>query len=165
MGRPSGFSQDIADTIINRLVEGESLKKICRDDAMPATSMIMRWLSDEDEDKQGFREQYTRAREAQADGYADEIVDIADEKITEENRVFAAALEQQRKTRIAARQWAAGKVKPQKYGDRLDITMTADIGPGLLAALERVKQAEIGHNQGRLTDVKEIPEDTKAIDV
>ena len=38
MGRPTDYRQETADAICERLANGESLRAICRDDAMPALS-------------------------------------------------------------------------------------------------------------------------------
>jgi hypothetical protein len=74
-GRPSSFTQEIADEICERLVEGESLRKICRDDHTPNVATVCRWLAS----NEGFREHYAHARALQADTLADEILDIADD--------------------------------------------------------------------------------------
>lgn len=111
MGRPSAFTPEAADTICERLSEGESLRAICRDDAMPSLSMVFRWLADER--YADFRDQYARAREAQADKYADELVDIADEGKSEDANII--------RLRMDARKWAASKIAPKKYGDKVDL--------------------------------------------
>ena len=76
MGRPTIYSQELVNTICTRLSLGESLRSICRDDDMPAQSLIYLWLNRHPD----FLEQYTRAREEQAETHADEIVEIADEQ-------------------------------------------------------------------------------------
>ena len=50
-----------------------------------------------------------RAREKQADFYADEIITIAD---TEPDAAIA-------RVRIDARKWTASKLRPKVYGDRV----------------------------------------------
>ena len=69
------FSQEMADTICERIANGESLRSICDPDDMPAASTVCLWLSKNPR----FAEQYARAREAQADTIFDEILDIADD--------------------------------------------------------------------------------------
>jgi hypothetical protein len=123
-GRPSSFTQDIAEVICNRIAEGESLREICKDDDMPTRMTIYRWLQADPV----FCDQYTRAREDQADTLADEIMAIADETpdlnpILDKNgalieiQLHSAYLQWQRQ-RIDARKWTAMKLKPKKYGDR-----------------------------------------------
>jgi hypothetical protein len=61
-----------------------------------------------EEDKKDFAEHYTKARDIQADVYADDIIDIADQATD-------AGLA---RVRIDVRKWHAGKTKPKKYGDK-----------------------------------------------
>ncbi len=76
-GRPSLYTEALAAEICRRLAEGESLRAICADKAIPGISTVMGWLFDGNHGE--FSEQYARAREAQAEIRADEIVDIADD--------------------------------------------------------------------------------------
>jgi hypothetical protein len=133
MGRPSKYSNAMADRICERLVNGESLRAICRDGKMPDASNVFRWLRA----KPSFREQYARAKEEQADTLADDILDIADNA---ENDWMASNAPgnkgwtingeavQRSKLRIDARKWLAGKMKPKKYGDRVDLNHESEDG-------------------------------------
>jgi hypothetical protein len=128
MGRPSKFNQSVVDEICTRLANGESLRKICAGEEMPDKATVLRWLGDEE--RAAFRDQYARARELQADHYAEETVDIADEDpqtiltpgdedaAAQELRIDGAAVQYQR-LRIDARKWYASKLAPKKYGDRV----------------------------------------------
>src|SRR5262249_61792782 len=72
--RPSRYSHEIADTICERLaVEGESLRTICADPAMPTKSTVFRWLARYEE----FRDMYGVAREWQTTVLGDEAIQIA----------------------------------------------------------------------------------------
>ena len=108
IGRPTDYTDEKAKEICALLASGMSLIKICQRDDMPNRVTVYRWLLNNSD----FSDQYTRAREEQADFYADEITDIAD---TEEDP-------QKARVRIDARKWVASKLKPKKYGDRLDVT-------------------------------------------
>lgn len=125
----SQFTQDTADVICDRLANGESLRGICRDDAMPAQSTVFKWLVD----YPLFSEQYARAREAQADFMADEILQIADDgqndtyvdengnKRTDQDVIGRSRL------RVDARKWLASKMAPKKYGDRVQTEVTGSL--------------------------------------
>lgn len=132
MGRPSIFTQEIADAICERIAEGESLRKICLSEDMPCKASVFKWLG---EDKT-FSDQYARAREAQADTLADEILDIADDgandtyvdengnKRTDQDVIARSRL------RFEARKWIASKLKPKVYGDKVQTELTGkDGGP------------------------------------
>jgi len=124
MPTPRPYTAEIGDVICQRLVDGESLRKICLSDDMPAASTIFKWLAE----NEAFAEQYARAREAQADTLADEILDIADDganDYTEKERpdgstydAFDAEHVQRSRLRVEARKWIAAKLKPKKYGDK-----------------------------------------------
>lgn len=127
-GRKSTFTQEVADIICDRLVEGESLRSICSDEDMPNKSTVFRWL----QANEAFRDQYARAKEAQAEALIDEIFDIADdarndwmEKVNQDGEVSVALNResvQRSKLRVDARMWAASKMLPKKYGDKLGLT-------------------------------------------
>jgi hypothetical protein len=106
MGRPSDYTQEVASLICNRLADGESLRAICLDEDMPARETVRGWLIRLPE----FAGQYARARGEQGDAYADEIVAIADDKDEDANS---------RRVRIDARKWAAGKLRPDVYGEKV----------------------------------------------
>ena len=59
----------IRETILQRIWDGESLRSICSDKAMPARSTVHLWLAN----IEGFSDQYARACEIRADVYADQI--------------------------------------------------------------------------------------------
>lgn len=88
-----------------------SLRAICTSADMPAGGTVHRWLAEH----QDFQEQYARAREEQADGFADEIIDIADSVAPETGEVAKAKLQ------IDARKWKAAKLAPKKYGEKLEL--------------------------------------------
>lgn len=127
MGRPSKFTEAAADAICQRLAEGESLKAICDGDDMPAQSTVFKWLSEQ----QTFSERYARAREAQADALFDEILTIADDGRNDwielkdeenENRGWRENGEALRRSqlRVDARKWMAAKLRPKKYGEKVE---------------------------------------------
>lgn len=136
MGRPSDYSQEIALIICDRLSDGESLRSICRDESMPLKITVLRWLAARPE----FVTQYARAREDQADTYADEITEIADDGkrdyvvgsdgvVVDHDHIARSRL------RVDARKWIAAKLKPRKYGERLNTEHTGlDGGPIIIKA-------------------------------
>lgn len=107
IGRPSAYSEDVAGAICMEIMAGKSLRKICAMEGMPGTSTVFRWLDQYPD----FRELYARAREVQADVLADEILEIADSDL-DPNRA---------RVMIDARKWLAGKLRPKKYGDRVEL--------------------------------------------
>lgn len=132
-GRPSEYTEEIGILICQRIADGESLRKICKDDDMPARSTVFRWLVHED----GFSDRYTRARELQADAIFDEILDISDDgrndymESSDDEGGIAYKLNgehiQRSRLRVDARKWMAGKLRPKKYGEKLELEHSGQI--------------------------------------
>lgn len=118
------YSDEIAAQICSRLAGGESLRAICDDVDMPSREAVRLWLADERHS--AFLAQYARAREEQADHYADEIIEIADDgrrdysvdedgvETVNHDHIARARL------RVDARKWKASKLAPKKYGDKVE---------------------------------------------
>ena len=115
VGRPTDYTPELTAQICERLAIGESLRSICRDDAMPSMASIFLWLGKYPE----FSEQYARAREAQAESHADQIVEIADDDKIDPNH---------KRIMVDARKWVASKLKPKRYGDKLDLEHKGEVG-------------------------------------
>lgn len=109
MARPSLFTDATAEEICIRIMCGDSLAEICRDDEMPAYRTVMRWLKDD----QTFRQNYASAREDQGHADADAIADIAKRIIKGEIDPAAG------RAAIDALKWTAGKRQPKAYGDKV----------------------------------------------
>jgi hypothetical protein len=124
VGKPSEFTQEVADVICSRIMAGESLKSICRADGLPEERTVYNWLNKHE----SFVQQYVRAREVQADVMVDEIIPIADEELDP----------QRAKVRIDARKWVAAKVRPKKYGDKLTAEVQGADGGPISMRIERV---------------------------
>lgn len=86
---------------------------------MPTKATVFRWLGDAR--YSSFRDQYARAMESRADSMADDITDISDDAKLDPN---------DKRVRIDARKWLAGKLRPKKYGDKSAVEVTgANGGP------------------------------------
>ena len=113
------FSQEIFDEICVRIAEGESLRKICKDDKMPSLVSVWRWLNE----SETLSKQYTRAREEQAETFVDEILDIADDNkddtsIDENGKlIINQEVIARSRLRVDSRKWIASKLKPKRFGD------------------------------------------------
>ena len=132
-GRPSHFTQALADTICTRLASGESLRSICRDEAFPAESTVRSWVVD---DHKGFSAQYARARDIGLDVMADEILDISDdgsndwmERKGEKSDGWQLNGEhvQRSRLRVETRKWFLSKLAPKRYGDRQAVDIPSQV--------------------------------------
>ena len=118
LGRPTKYTEAVADDICERIARGKSLINICSELNL-SYSQVMVWLKKYTD----FTDKYAHAREAQADWYADEIISVIDNAKSDRNEIERA------KVKIEALKWVASKLKPKKYGDKLDLTSNGDIMP------------------------------------
>jgi hypothetical protein len=137
-GRPTDYNEEITDIICERLASGESMRAISRDETMPAMSTLFLWLRTHE----GFSEQYAKAKEESADALVEDMLDIADNQVSQPLVVNGKPVEidgrlietkdgpsvQHAKLRVDTRKWAASKLKPKKYGDRLETHHSGSIG-------------------------------------
>jgi hypothetical protein len=106
---------------------------------------VFRWLADP-EGAPGFREQYARAREAQADYLAEQVREIADTPELGETIVTKAGggtevhsgdMLGHRRLKIDAYKWLAAKLAPKRYGDKVAL-----VGGGEGDAPVRIEKIE-----------------------
>lgn len=123
-GRPTKYSEEMADKICSLLSEGRSLRSICREDDMPCKASVFKWLREIDQ----FSDQYAKAKEEASDAMFEDIQDIADNGSNDwieindpDNPGYRVNGEniQRSKLRVDARKWMMSKMKPKKYGDKI----------------------------------------------
>lgn len=129
MGRPSTYSDDVADYILAEMVEGRSLRSICAKDAgkgVPTKKTVQNWLRTHPE----FMERYRAAQLERAEGYIEEIMDIADDGSNDwmqandpDNPGFKLNGEhiQRSRLRVDTRKWIAAKMHPNKFGEKISV--------------------------------------------
>ena len=126
MARPTSFNEKTAERICHRIAtSSHGLHRICTEEGMPCVATVFNWLSNKTH--KTFLENYARAREAQAELLADEIIDIADDatndtKRTEDGVEYSNTEWISRsRLRVDARKWKASKLYPKKYGDKIEV--------------------------------------------
>lgn len=135
-GRLTEYTPSVAKSILSRIAAGESLRSICEPEEMPAASTVCGWVVD---NREGFAEQYARARKLQAELLADELFDVADdgtndwmEKRDKDGACIGwqengEALQRSR-LRVDTRKWYLSKVLPKIYGERVSQEVSAPGG-------------------------------------
>jgi hypothetical protein len=74
-GRPTIYTEEVANEIIDRLTEGESMTMICKDEHMPCVTTVFMWRGQ----NKGFLKRYTRARKHQSEVLLDKSRTVAEE--------------------------------------------------------------------------------------
>ena len=123
-GRPTTYTVEVATIITTRIMGGESLRAVCRDEAMPARSTVHLWIAM----NKAFSDQYARACEIRAEEMFDEMFDIADNSANDymlrgsgedATEVVNSEAIQRSRLRIDTRKWALSKMNPKKYGEKI----------------------------------------------
>lgn len=128
-GRPSGFSQELATEICERLASGQSMGSIAELEHMPTMPTMWAWIRKEP----SFFSDYMRAREEQAHVLFDQCLDIADDTandliVDDEGKAVANTIAVTRaKLRIDTRMRMAAKMSPKVYSERSE---TLGLGGG-----------------------------------
>jgi hypothetical protein len=133
------YSEAEKDIIKKRIFEEmtgpecRSLDDILLNDIMgefPAKDTVYRWLYKGGPDYDSvFSDDYSRARVIRADKLVDQTLELADEIDTatyidkEGNKRTDWGKVNRNKTQISARQWAAARMAPKKYGDKIETTI------------------------------------------
>jgi hypothetical protein len=119
MSRPSSYSEAVAQKILKRLADGESVRKICADDDMPCRDTFNEWCKTNPE----FSDHSARAMEDAADVYEDQRKEITQELINSglsgedlpRGKVEALKAAAQELARSAANH------APKRYGNKVSI--------------------------------------------
>jgi hypothetical protein len=121
------YTAELAETILEQLMEGRTLPDVCRDDGMPAAETVRRWVLD---DREGFAARYLRARRIGTVAIASQAFEIAADalgawsthrgkgggaEVTPDLEHIARSL-----VRIEARCWLLASFLPRIYRDGLD---------------------------------------------
>lgn len=73
-GRPSDYTEELAERICEWIAGGKSLRSFCREDDTPDVSTITRWIVKHPQ----FRIQYAEARESAGYAHGDEVKEIVE---------------------------------------------------------------------------------------
>jgi hypothetical protein len=112
-------AQALLDVICAGISLGKSTRAMCIE-AGVSQRMLWNWLTGSSE----LMEQYLRAKELCVDAYAEEIIEISDDRfqdlhIDEKGReVTNREAIARTQLRIDARKWYASRLAPKKYGDK-----------------------------------------------
>ncbi len=127
------YTAELGESICEAISDSQlGLKKLCESiDWMPKPTTIKKWIRidkrENESDTEGFATLYARAKEEQADSLVEEMLTIADDdskdtlagEFGEHGNAVAVA---RARLQVDTRKFIASKLKPKKYGDKLDVT-------------------------------------------
>lgn len=113
------YTDELAERILDRIAQGESLTKICEDDAMPCRMTVWRWRRGLQGAPASFCDDYAHARVGQAEAYFDDVVALSDAIATDPTHEKTNAA----KLRVDSRKWVLARMDPGQYGDRTSLNI------------------------------------------
>lgn len=140
LGRPTDYSLETANAIIEWIAEGRPLREFCRQEGAPAWRTVYDWLGRDTD----FSARFARARDMGADAIAEEALEIADTPVegvrteTDEDGIKEVREDMlgHRRLQVDTRLKLLAKWHPKKYGEKLSTELTgADGGPVIVRAM------------------------------
>ena len=118
IGRPTKYSEEIAEAVCSWIAGGKSLRAFCRQEGTPDVTTICRWIVRHDE----FRQQYAWAREAAGYAHGDGIIEIVE--LLRDGGVDP----QTAKVMMDGLKWAAERMAPKAHSSRQELNHTSSDG-------------------------------------
>lgn len=138
-GRPTDYTNEKASVICDRIINGESVHSICKDDLMPCRATIHRWLIHNKE----FSDQYTQALQQRTHLLAEERHDILNDAIDQLSNlpegVNANVFGNLIKEKMRIIEWDAERLAPKKYKPKSDTDEPQNQKPVTLNFYEATK--------------------------
>lgn len=133
---PAVFRADALEYLIEELSDGRTIREVCRENDMPSTQEVNRWLRNDD----GFRQRYLDAIRIKYLSEAGNIMTIADDESVDTSRA---------KLMIDTRFKMLSKLEPAIFGDKVELghSVTGELAQMMREAVNK------GHNlPGQLYD-------------
>lgn len=105
------------------------MRKVCLADDMPDSTTIFEWLGKYED----FSLQYVKATEERTEAHNEMILDLGDQAIALAQKVDSKAsnaVVNAVKLKADNLKWVMSKMKPKKYGDKLDFTSGGEVIKG-----------------------------------
>ena len=104
--RPTDYSDEIAQSLLDRMADGERLSAICEDATMPDLPTVSRWAVSSD--LQEFADRLVRAREELACRFADKALELSED--------YKNGSAHDRRLQIDTLKWYAAATYPEAFG-------------------------------------------------
>lgn len=136
MARPSIFTKKLGDKICQEIANGWSIRTVCGAENMPSLSSVFKWIREKPE----FSQQYARATEERTEAHSESLLEMGDDAIEKAQEVdpkASGAVVQAYKLKADNLKWSMSKMKPKKYGDKLDLTSGGEKLPTPIMNVQR----------------------------
>ena len=113
--------QKVWQYILDQIANGRTLTSIVAEPDMPSYAWCTLQLRNDPQ----LKERYAEAVDSRVEFMQDQFVNLADSQMPEGlDGTAQSAWVQQLKLKLWARTWVMSKLKPRKYGERLDVSVT-----------------------------------------
>ena len=148
MPRPVEFDPALIwPRVLEAIANGQSLSSILRQPGSPSYAWAKAQLRGNDT----LRQAYDQAVEDRADRLAEELIELADSPMPPGlDGPRASAWVQQLRLKLDSRKWAASKLRPRVYGDRMEVAVQM---PGI-SILEALAAARCRVAEGLTVDAE-----------
>jgi hypothetical protein len=172
------FNKVVADEVLDRIRNGETIREIVTDLEMPAKNTIWEWENGHLGAPSSWRNDYARARQIQADSFVSDTIAIADTVDETAHLAAVAALEnlpedatntekrrayfyakkrslEAAKLQIDTRRWVASRMAPNRWGDKVTIEHVGDENRPIaidMSKLTTEQLEQLAGMQGAVTD-------------
>lgn len=147
MGRPTIYTEELADEICEKLALGKSLVSICEKDEMPGYRTVMTWRRDNED----FRQRYERACEDRGINSGDRVADMIEQVLTGEIPADVA------RVALDNLKWMACKYYPKMFGDKQQVDVRVDLGKTAATVLMELSNKANENNLIDVTPTKATP--------
>lgn len=143
------LTPELCDELMERIIEGESVRAILSDPHMPNRATLYRRLDRDPE----LAQRYSRALAWRMDILRDEIFDISDnveigqETVTKPDGSIETRegdMLGHRKLKIDTRKWAMARLAPERYGDRVSTEISGPAGGPVQIEAAALTEVEAG---------------------
>jgi len=139
--RPTKYTKEVGDAICADIINGMSLRSALKPLDRPNPLYWYEWLR-ENED---LAKQYAQSCEERSEAFGEDILEIADNSTNDWMTVNGHAAVnreavERSKLRVDVRKWHMSKMKPRKYGEKLDMTTNGKDLPAPIMRLDDVNK-------------------------
>ena len=147
-GRPPFYTPELAEEVLRRMAEGQSVLAIGKTADMPSRDVIIKWLTD---DTNGFADKYKRAKESMADVYIEQTIGIVDKARVDIEELkdprLSSATAKIVDAQVRARQWTAARSHPAHWGDKSQVDVSALVSVLAPADIKKPRTSGLGKTQ------------------
>ena len=138
-GRPALVTPELKVEICDEIANGKSYQQLIKEKKFSCMATLYRWMEADPD----FRANVERAQEIRAEGYADELISIADDKRLDPN---------DRRVRLDARWKVVGSLLWRRYGVKQQVDINQNINVAVVHAEQLMQLTRAAREAPQIED-------------